>query len=268
MLLAVAGLPRSTFYYHSQARSAQAKHAPLIAQIQAVYQTHRGCYGYRRITLALRHLGWVVNHKSVLRQMRQLGLHGVVRPKKYRAHLGTISHIAPNHLARDFTAAQPNAKWVTDLTEFQIRGEKLYLSPVMDLYNGEIIAYQMARHPRLELVVSMVKQALRRLGPEDRPLLHSDQGWHYQTPAYQRVLREHHVTQSMSRRANCWDNAAMESFFARLKTECVYPDKFTSLDDLAQRLAQYIHYYNHDRIKLKLNGLSPVQYRAQFTGAG
>ncbi|MGO4314157.1 IS3 family transposase, partial [Pseudomonas sp. KB_15] len=138
---------------------------------------------------------------------------------------------------------------------------KLYLSPVLDLHNGEIVAYEMARRPLFEMVSKMLKKAFARLGPKDRPILHSDQGWQYQMASYRSMLKQRSVRPSMSRKGNCLDNAAMESFFGILKSEFFYLNKFTSIEQLQDGLRQYIHYYNHDRIKLKLKGLSPVQYR-------
>lgn len=128
---------------------------------------------------------------------------------------------------------------------------------------GEIVAFETAERPKFELVSSMLKKALAKLGPNDRPMLHSDQGWQYRMPAYQRLLREREMVQSMSRKRNCLDNAAMESFFAVLKTEFFHLNKFANIDELKNGLKRYIHYYNHDRIKLKLKGLSPVQFRTQ-----
>ncbi len=195
--------------------------------------------------------------------MGKLGLKSLVRPKKYRSYKGQVGHSAANLLQRKFEAAGANQKWVTDVTEFNVGGEKLYLSPVMDLYNGEIVAFETAKRPAFALVDMMLKNALAKLRTDERPILHSDQGWQYRMPAYQRALREKHVVQSMSRKGNCLDNAAMESFFAVLKTEYFYLNKFSSVDELQAGLKQYIHYYNHDRIKMKLKGLSPVQYRTQ-----
>lgn len=154
-----------------------------------------------------------------------------------------------------------------DVTAFNVAGEKLYLSPVLDLCNGEIAAFETSKRPVFELVDSMLKKALARLGPDDRPMLRSDQGWHYRMPAFRRPLKERQLVQSMSRKGNCLDNAAMESFFAVLKSEFFYLNKFQSVDELREGLTDYIHYYNHDRIKLKLKGLSPVQYRAQALAA-
>jgi putative transposase len=262
-LLKVAQLPRSTFYYQQSLLGQDDKYGQLKEAIKTVYERHKGRYGYRRITAAVRQLGNQVNHKTVQRLMGVLGLKSLVRPKKYRSFRGEVGQAAPNELQRQFKAEAVNQKWVTDVTEFNVAGEKLYLSPVLDLYNGEIIAFETHKRPVFELVSSMLKKALTKLGPGDKPMLHSDQGWQYRMPAYQRQLQERQLVQSMSRRGNCLDNAAMESFFGVLKTEFFYLNKFDSVDELRDGLADYIHYYNHDRIKLKLKGLSPVQYRTQ-----
>lgn len=193
--------------------------------------------------------------------MGELQLNSRVRERKWRACIGQVSHIAPNLLERKFEARRPNEKWVTDVTEFNLKGQKLYLSPILDLYNGEIIAYEMARRPLFHVIDTMLRKACTRLGAADRPMLHSDQGWQYRMPVYDEALRQRAITQSMSRKGNCFDNAVMESFFATLKTEFYHPNRFRSLDELQEGIAQYTHYYNHDRIKLKLGGLSPVTYR-------
>jgi putative transposase len=262
-LLKVAGLARSTFYYQQKALSAADKYGELKTKILTLFEQHKGRYGYRRITLALRNLGRVINHKTVQRLMDQLRLKSYVRVKKYRSYKGSVGRVAPHVLQRQFHARRPNEKWVTDVTEFNVGGQKLYLSPVLDLYNGEIVAYETSRRPAFEMVSTMLKKAMARLKPHEQPILHSDQGWHYQMPAYRRLLRQRALTQSMSRKGNCLDNAAMESFFGTLKSEFFYLKRFRNLDDLQAGLARYIHYYNHDRIKLKLKGLSPVQYRTQ-----
>lgn len=265
-LLKAAGLARSTYYYQEKAVQAADKHADLKDEIGAVYASHKGRYGYRRITATLRQVGQRVNHKTVQKLMQELGLKSLARPKKYRSYRGEVGRVAPNLLARQFEAERPNQKWVTDVTEFNVRGEKLYLSPVMDLYNGEIVAYETSRRPVFKLVGSMLNKALTRLSPDDQPILHSDQGWQYQQPNYRHMLAARSVTQSMSRKGNCLDNAAMESFFGTLKAEFFHLNRFESVDQLQAGICQYIHYYNHDRIKLKLKGLSPVQYRAQAFG--
>lgn len=265
-LLRAAALSRSTFYYHLKALDAADPYVELKQRIGAVFARHKGRYGYRRITMVLRQAGELVNHKTVQKLMQALGLKSLVRAKKYRSYRGQSNHVAANVLARDFKAARPNEKWVTDVTEFNVRGEKLYLSPVMDLYNGEIVAYETSRRPVFKLVGGMLKKALARLLPDDRPVLHSDQGWQYQQQNYRRMLADRSVTQSMSRKGNCLDNAAMESFFGTLKAEFFHLNRFENVEQLQAGIRQYIRYYNHDRIKLKLKGLSPVQYRAQAFG--
>lgn len=195
--------------------------------------------------------------------MRQLGIASRVRPKKYRSYRGDAHICVPNILKRQFRADAPNQRWVTDVTEFNVKGRRLYLSPVMDLYNGEIVAHEIQETPDFPMVSSMLKKALARLSDQDAPLLHSDQGWQYQMPAYQRQLQARGLTQSMSRKGNCLDNAAMESFFGTLKSEFFYLDKFEDIDQLKEGLKSYIDYYNNDRIKTKLKGLSPVEYRTQ-----
>jgi putative transposase len=262
-LLKAAALARSTFYYQLKVLEDGDRHTGLKTRIRAVYEHHKGRYGYRRITAAIRQSGQIVNHKTVQRLMGQLNLKSLIRAKKYRSWRGEVGRIAPNLLNREFSAQQPNQKWVTDVTEFNVLGQKLYLSPVMDLYNGEIVAYQMSERPVFELVSGMLRKALAKLGNRGTPLLHSDQGWQYQMPAYRRLLVQHGLTQSMSRRANCHDNAAMESFFGTLKSEFFRLGRFESIDALKAGIRQYIHYYNHERIKLKLKGLSPVMYRTQ-----
>ncbi|MBT2772739.1 IS3 family transposase [Halomonas sp. ISL-60] len=266
VLLKVAGLSRSTFYYQVRAQQFDDRHAGLKLRIHALYERHKGRYGYRRITAALRQAGERVNHKTVQRLMQNLGLKSLVRPKKYRSYRGQQASV-PNLLARQFQAERPNQKWVTDVTEFNVRGEKLYLSPVMDLYNGEIVSYTMQKRPAFSLVGEMLNKALAKLADQSAPLLHSDQGWQYQMPAYRRKLAEQGVTQSMSRKGNCLDNAAMESFFGTLKSEYFYLNRFDTMEQLQAGIRHYIHYYNHERIKSKLKGLSPVQYRTQALSA-
>lgn len=262
-LLKLVGLARSTYYYQLRVMDAEDRFAPLKASIQSLYDAHKGRYGYRRMTAALRNDGQLINSKTVRRLMGELSLKCTVRPKKYRSYRGPMGKTSRNILARQFEAEQPNQKWVTDVTEFKVAGEKLYLSPVLDLYNGEIVAYQTASRPRYALVGDMLKQALERLPDGAKPMLHSDQGWHYRYPDYREQLKKAGLEQSMSRRANCLDNATMESFFGTLKSEFYYRESFDSVAQLQAGLDDYIRYYNHERIKMKLGGLSPVAYRTR-----
>lgn len=256
-------MARSTFYYYLKKSVQPDKDNHVKTSIIAIYRQHKGRYGYRRITDALKSSGMHINHKRVARLMKECGLKSLVRRKKYKSYKGQQGKIARNLLNRDFNARKPNQKWVTDVTEFNVSGKKLYLSPIMDLYNGEIISYTLSKRATFHQTMDMLEMALKKLPEKSRPILHSDQGWQYQMKGYQQRLRKRRIRQSMSRRGNCLDNAAMESFFAILKSEMFHLKKFTSIETLKKNIVNYIHYYNNDRIKQKLNGLSPVQYRTQ-----
>ena len=264
-LLKLARLARSTFYYQISALQKPDKHAELKTKIQDLYDQHEGRFGYRRIALQLQKKE-SVSEKMVQRLMVRLNLKSLVRPKKYRSYKGQLGKIASNLLERNFVAQRPNQKWVTDVTEFKLNSKKLYLSPVMDLYNGEIIAYQTDTRPCFAMVTGMLDKAFERLQSPAHLVFHSDQGWQYQQPRYQQALKERNIKQSMSRKGNCLDNAAMESFFGTLKSEFFYLNRFESVEQLNAGLDEYIRYYNHDRIKSKLGGLSPVEYRTQSVG--
>jgi putative transposase len=254
-------MARSTFYYYLK-RSKEDKYDSVKALISKVFHQHKGRYGYRRIQAELQKEGHIINHKTVFRLMNELGVKCMIRRKKYRSYRGTQGAIAPDLLKRDFTAEQPNQKWVTDVTEFSVAGQKLYLSPILDLYNSEILCYEMHTRPNYQLVGNMLKTAFRRHPKTEGLILHSDQGWHYQMKPYQRELQGRAVRQSMSRKGNCLDNAVMENFFGILKSELFYTKKYTTIEELKKDIKDYIRYYNNDRIKLKLNGKSPIQYRA------
>ena len=256
-------MARSTYFYHEKSSKLDDKYSDLKQQIKAIYHQHKGRYGYRRITLALKNMGLVINHKCVQKLMQSMKLKSRIRIAKYRSYRGQVGRVADNVLQRQFESNQPNQNWVTDVTEFNVRGEKLYLSPIMDLFNGEIIAFQMERRPIFRLVKDMLKEAIDKLNINEKPIIHSDQGWQYQMRFYQQQLAERGLIQSMLRKGNCLDNASMESFFGVLKSECFYGEEFNSIDELEQTVKEYIHYYNHERIKVKLKGLSPVQYRTQ-----
>lgn len=264
-LLKLAELARSTFYYQLSALQKPDKHAELKARISALYDKHEGRLGYRRVALLVQKTE-SVSEKLIQRLMGQLNIKSLVRPKKYRSYRGPEGKIAGNLLERNFVAQRPNQKWVTDVTEFKQGSSKLYLSTVMDLYNGEIIAYKTDTRPSFALVTGMLEKAFERLNGPVNLVFHSDQGWQYQQPRYQKALAERGIKQSMSRKGNCLDNAAMESFFGTLKSEFFYLKQFASIKELDAGLDDYIHYYNHDRIKAKLGGLSPVEFRAQSVG--
>ena len=262
-ILAVANMARSVYYYQLGLSKQADPHLATKTQIQVIYHRHQGRYGYRRVHLELSNQQCYLDPKTVQKLMGQLGLKSTVRPKRYQSYKGSVGKAAPNLLERNFAAKVPNQKWVTDVTEFNIRGEKVYLSPILDLYNQEIISYEIADRPQIGMVSAMLTKAFKQLTQTEKPMLHSDQGWQYQMGFYQQALKAQGITQSMSRKGNCLDNAVMENWFGIMKTEFFYQKKFGDVQSFKTELKEYIHYYNHDRIKQKLKGLSPVQYRTQ-----
>lgn len=239
----------------------------LKAEIQSIFTEHKGNYGYRRMTLELRNRGFVVNHKKVQRLMKSLGLSARIRRKrKYSSYQGEIGKKADNLIQRQFEASKPMEKCYTDVTEFAIpaSSQKLYLSPVLDGFNSEIIAYNLSTSPNLSQVKMMLGQAFTEDHYENT-ILHSDQGWQYQHDFYHHFLEDKGIRPSMSRKGNSPDNGMMESFFGILKSEMFYgyEKTFKSLEQLEQAITDYIDYYNNKRLKVKLKGLSPVQYRTK-----
>ena len=196
--------------------------------------------------------------------MQEMNLKSQVRRVKYRSYRGEVGKTAPNILNREFEASRPNQKWATDVTEFKVADHKAYLSPIIDMFNGEIIAYTISDRPDLKMVMDMMHSAKRKIKDTSGVMLHSDQGWHYQHMQYQQTLKKYGMVQSMSRKGNCLDNAVMENFFGIMKSELLYLHQFSDMEVFKRELRKYINYYNNDRIKLKLNGKSPVQYRTLY----
>ena len=267
ILLKIIKLARSTYYYHLKQLGQTDKDQDLKAEILSIYSEHKGNYGYRRIHLELRNRGYSVNHKKVQRLMKVLDLAARIRRKrKYSSYQGEIGKKANNLIQRQFEGAKPMEKCYTDVTEFAIPAstQKLYLSPVLDGFNSEIIAFNLSCSPNLEQVQTMLEQAFTEKHYENT-ILHSDQGWQYQHDSYHRFLESKGIQASMSRKGNSPDNGMMESFFGILKSEMFYgyEKSFQSLKQLEQAIVDYINYYNNKRIKVKLKGLSPVQYRTK-----
>ncbi|EPD16744.1 IS3-Spn1 orf B [Streptococcus pneumoniae MNZ41] len=270
LLLKAIKLARSTYYYHLKQLDKPDKDQELKAEIQSIFIEHKGNYAYRRIYLELRNRGYLVNHKRVQGLMKVLNLQAKMRQKrKYSSHKGEIGKKAENLIQRQFEASRPMEKCYTDVTEFAIPNstQKLYLSPVLDGFNSEIIAYHLSTSPNLEQVQTMLEQAFKEKHYENT-ILHSDQGWQYQHDSYHRFLESKGIQASMSRKGNSPDNGMMESFFGILKSEMFYgyEKTFKSLNQLEQAIIDYIDYYNNKRIKVKLKGLSPVQYRTKSFG--
>ena len=264
LLLNQTNMARSNFYYYQKQSKSIDKYQVIKELIKSIYHTHKGRYGYRRITDELNNKGIVINHKTVLKLMKLLGLKSLIRVKKYKSYKGEQGKIAPNLLKRNFKAEAPNQKWATDITEFNISGKKLYLSPIIDLFNQEIISYELTERPVFNQVVTMLEKAFKKIPNNTNLTLHSDQGWQYQMKQYQYLLKEKGIKQSMSRKGNCLDNAIIENFFGILKSELFYIQKFASLDELKREIKKYINYYNSIRIKSNLNKMSPIQYRAHY----
>ena len=232
-------------------------------EITVIFHENKGRYGYRRITAELHKRNFSLNHKTVQRLMRELNLVCRVRMKKYRSYMGEVSKIAPNLLNRNFYAEKPNQKWVTDVTEFSLFGEKLYLSPILDLHSRDLVSYTISDRPVLNMVTSMLDKAFEKIPDDTGLILHSDQGWQYQHKQYQRMLKKKGIRQSMSRKGNCLDNAVIENFFGLLKSELLYLQEFQSMEHFKQELMEYLDYYNNRRIKAKLKDLPPALHRQQ-----
>jgi putative transposase len=264
ILLNCLNMARSSFYYYLKQTEKKDKYSDVKEMIQKIYNKHKGRFGYRRIELILRQQGQIINHKTVFRLMKLLNLKSVIRLKKYKSYKGEQGKIAPNLLNRTFKAEKPNQKWATDVTEFNVSGKKLYLSPIIDLYNQEIVSYELSESPNFKNVMVMLDKAFKKVNIKEPLLLHSDQGWQYQMKQYQHSLQKNRITQSMSRKGNCLDNAVIENFFGIIKSELFYLKKYDSIEQLKKEINQYINYYNYDRIKLNLKGMSPIQYRAHY----
>ena len=262
----LSGLARSTYYYYVNQKNIDKYECEKIA-ITELFNKNKCRYGYRRITIELKNIGYTINHKTVLKLMRELGLQAKQsKNSKYHSYKGTIGKIADNILKRDFKADKPFEKLTTDVTEFKIGNEKVYLSPVLDLFNREIISYSISTSPNLQQIREMLNGLFDKLPLDAKPIFHSDQGWQYQHAEYQRLLKEHNIIQSMSRKGNCMDNGAMENFFGRLKVEMFYGEHFQTVDEFINCLKVYIDYYNNDRIITKLK-MSPVNYRTHLVAS-
>jgi transposase InsO family protein len=239
-----------------------------MEQVQAAYETSHKTYGYRRITLHLQqNQGLPINHKAVLRLMRKLNIRSVARKRKMHKKLEELGtyHSYPNLLNRDFVATRPNQKWVTDITYIDTQQGWGYLSTIKDLYDGFIVAHVLAQSNSIALVTTTVREAKHKEKVTDGLILHSDQGHQYTSQAYHDVLtQEYNITPSMSRRGNCWDNAPMENFFGHLKEEYLRQFQKPSFEEAQQLIAEYVHFYNYERIQLKTRQ-TPYQTRCLST---
>lgn len=261
-LLAIAELKRSTYYEIIRKENID-KYREIKEKILEIYNASNKIYGYRRIRQELIKAGYKISKKLTLKLMKELKIQGI-RSKsksKYNSYKGEEGTVVENLLNRDFEANNINEKWVTDISELKINGVKLYLSPLIDLYNDEVISYELTKSPTIEVVKKMVEKGIKRLKEGNKPILHTDQGTQYRSASYQKYLQNNNIQPSMSRKGNCWDNAKAENFFSILKNEFYYVQRFKDEKDFRKKLEKYIQYYNEKRIKEKLNWMSPIEYR-------
>ena len=257
-------MARSVFYYQRKRDKEGDGREVIRNEIREIFFRHNCTYGVRRVCLELRAHGRNTNHKTVQRLMHEMGLSGCRRRRKYNSYKGCTGTVADNIINRDFTADRPLQKCATDVTQFAVDDRKLYLSPVLDLFNGEILHHSISTSPNMVMVEKMLSGLYQKAPDVKGMILHSDQGWQYQQPLYRKSLEEHGIIQSMSRKGNCLDNAMMENFFGLLKNELFYRKKYMSIEELSEDLNKYISYYNNERIKLRLK-MSPVRFRMQLT---
>ncbi|MGE7989439.1 IS3 family transposase, partial [Lysinibacillus fusiformis] len=250
-------IPEATYHYHIKQMKNEDPDQAWKTLILEIFEQHEARYGYRRIHAELKGKGHKINHKKVQRIMSELNLKCVkfVRKSRYKSYKGTVGKVAKNRLNRRFQTTYFLQKLVTDVTEFKCaNNEKLYLSPIMDLYNGEILGFSMSKRPILDFVIDSLKKVLPIIQEHAlyRTTIHSDQGWHYQHRLWVITLKQNKIFQSMSRKATCADNAAMENFFGLLKQEMYYGEELISYETLKKKIEKYMDYYNNDRIKQKL----------------
>jgi transposase InsO family protein len=261
--LGIAGIPRSTYYFELSKERLGGKDVELREEIRAVFRENKGRYGVRRVTHALAAKGTEANHKKVQRLMSEMGLKGIRPKEKYHSYLGTVGKVAENLIHRDFKAAKPDEKWSTDVSQFNCPFGKCYLSPIIDMFTGEVISYDLATSPNFEQTNRMLDSAFSRHGSLKGLIFHSDQGWQYQMRQYSRRLKEKGIRQSMSRKGNCYDNCIIESFFGRLKNEMFYghEKEFATFKEFGKAIGEYIDYYNNARIRSKTKWMPPSKYR-------
>ena len=264
-LLVELDLARSSYFYHFARLKSPDKYADARVAITDVFQSNHRCYGYRRLRAALGRRQLHISEKVVQRLMKQECLVvAATKRRRYGSYLGEISPAPDNLINRDFQAAAPNEKWLTDITEFQIPAGKVYLSPMIDCFDGLVISWTIGTRPDADLVNTMLDAAIERVASSpDRPVVHSDRGGHYRWPGWLSRMHNAKLIRSMSRKGCSPDNAACEGFFGRLKTELFYPRNWqaTTIEQFIEVVDSYIRWYNEKRIKISLGSLSPLEYR-------
>ena len=272
-MLKLLKIAKSSYFYEIKTYERIDKDQEIKAEILDIFNENQKRYGCPRITLELQNRGYTINHKKVQRLMKIMGLKAKQQKAKYKSYKGELSSICNNELLdvvdnkviRNFSTSRCNEKWTTDVSEFHIASGKLYLSPILDMHNREIISYSISRNPSFNQTIDMLNKAFEQYDNLEGLIFHSDQGWQYQMYKYKEILNEKGIIQSMSRKGNCLDNSLMENFFGIMKNEMFYGHEyeFESLDQLEKAMIEYIEYYNKKRITVKLKGLSPINYRQQ-----
>ena len=249
-------LSRSSYYYAAKALKKDDKDSEIKERITLIYNENKGRYGYRRITLELKNQGETINHKRVKRLMKALGLYGFTPKAKYKSYKGDMNGTVKNLLLdkkmdeinhkttyeRNFKTTGCNQKWATDVSEFSIAAGKLYLSPIIDMHNGEIISFDISVSPNYVQIINMLDKAFIKYENLEGLIMHSDQGWQYQMHHYHKSLKDKGILQSMSRKGNCLDNSVIENFFGKMKNEMFYGHEyeFESLEQLKKEMVKEI----------------------------
>lgn len=269
--LSIASLPRTSFYeWKLKLKNYVDKDHSVKMIIKKIFTESKGTYGSRRIKLQLAKINIIISRRKIVKLMKSLDLiceKFKNRIKKYNSYKGDVGKKFGNELNRGFDVNAPNKVWVTDVTEFKIKNSqtKVYLSAILDLYNREIVGYSLHIHPTISFTNKSLDRALKKAKTIDGLMIHSDQGAHYQHCSWTEKLKKLSIKQSMSRKGNCLDNAVIENFFSILKQEMYYGENFYSVEELMKKIRKYIKWYNEKRIKAKLNGMSPIEYRLQHS---
>lgn len=263
-LLPVLHLSKSSYCYQVQCITREDKYKELRDMIKELFATNKERYGYRRIHCLLKKDGIIVSEKVVRRIMNDEQLIVKTNKKrKYNSYKGEISPEVDNVINRDFSATQPNQKWLTDITEFHIPAGKVYLSPIIDCFDGMVVSWTIGTSPNADLVNTMLKNAISTLNTSEHPMVHSDRGCHYRWPDWIGIMEAAELTRSMSKKGCSPDNSACEGFFGRLKNEMFYNRNWNriTIDSFIDDLDKYLYWYNEKRIKMSLGGMSPLEYR-------
>ena len=273
ILCKIGKVSRSGYYKWLNSNISNDKDLDLKYKILDIYNKSKKVYGYRRIKIGLfRAYGLIVNHKKIIRLMKSLNIHSVIRRKKFKYYSPKtmdIGRVEPNLLNREFNCNAPNQKWVTDITylKYDNGRKRMYLSAIEDLYNREIIAYKISDSLDISFVEQTLGEAFKKVNTSEfrNLIIHSDQGVHYKSNIYKSMLKKYGVKQSMSRKGNCYDNSCIENFFGHLKTELIYQNSYSCKENLIKSVDEYIYWYNNYRFQAKLNNMTPVEYRCHMT---